>query len=287
MIASITLVVCVLCFIIYTYINQMKIAKWWFKCYNIIWTINKKQSVSITFDDAIYKNGKSFKKIIETLNKHKCNATFFIIASYVNVENINLLVSAVKNGHHLANHGKYNTRHAGLTYDELDNELTTCNKLIEKSEQVGFQEAEINIDGAQKMIKMVRNNERIMYQDEEYASFLWQKLQPYIKSEVGNSFATGLNEMFRFYKYNPGQRFKMHRDGSYKRSESEFSYYTFLIYLNDRYEGGETKFASGEIITPKTGTALIFEHSLRHEGARLTSGCKYVLRSDIMYKNKQ
>ncbi|MBF4486121.1 2OG-Fe(II) oxygenase [Flavobacterium sp. CSZ] len=166
-----------------------------------------------------------------------------------------------------------------LTIDE-------CNKLIEKSEQVGFQEAEINIDGAQKMIKMVRNNERIMYQDEEYASFLWQKLQPYIKSEVGNSFATGLNEMFRFYKYNPGQRFKMHRDGSYKRSESEFSYYTFLIYLNDRYEGGETKFASGEIITPKTGTALIFEHSQRHEGSALISGIKYVLRSDVMYKLK-
>ncbi|OMQ12592.1 2OG-Fe(II) oxygenase [[Flexibacter] sp. ATCC 35103] len=166
-----------------------------------------------------------------------------------------------------------------LTIDE-------CNKLIEKSEQVGFQEAEINIDGAQTMMKMVRNNERIMYQDDDYASFLWKKLQPHVKSEVGNSVAIGLNEMFRFYKYNPGQRFKMHRDGSYKRSESEYSYYTFLIYLNDSYEGGETKFASGEIIMPKTGTALIFEHSQRHEGAALISGIKYVLRSDIMYKLK-
>jgi len=78
----------------------------------------------------------------------------------------------------------------------------------------------------------------------------------------------------------------MHRDGSYKRSESEFSYYTFLIYLNEIYEGGETKFASGEIITPKTGTVLIFEHSQRHEGTALISGIKYVLRSDIMYKLK-
>lgn len=171
----------------------------------------------------------------------------------------------------------------------IENFLTVdeCHELIHKSEQIGFEEAGVNIDGAQKMIKMVRNNERIMYQDEEYASFLWQKLQPYIKSEVGNSTAIGLNEMFRFYKYNPGQRFKMHRDGSYKRSESEFSYYTFLIYLNEEYEGGETKFASGEIITPKTGTALVFEHSQRHEGAALISGIKYVLRSDIMYKLKE
>ncbi|SHL78566.1 prolyl hydroxylase family protein [Flavobacterium chilense] len=171
----------------------------------------------------------------------------------------------------------------------IENFLTVdeCHELIQKSEQIGFEEAGVNIDGAQKMIKMVRNNERILYQNEEYASFLWQKLQPYIKSEVGNSTAIGLNEMFRFYKYNPGQRFKMHRDGSYKRSESEFSYYTFLIYLNEEYEGGETKFASGEIITPKTGTALVFEHSQRHEGAALISGIKYVLRSDIMYKLKE
>ncbi|UTN05028.1 2OG-Fe(II) oxygenase [Flavobacterium bizetiae] len=170
----------------------------------------------------------------------------------------------------------------------IDNFLTVdeCNELIEKSEQIGFEEAGVNIDGAQKMMKMVRNNERIMYQDDDYASFFWQKLQPHVKSEVGNSFAIGLNEMFRFYKYNPGQRFKMHRDGSYKRSESEYSYYTFLIYLNDSYEGGETKFASGEIIMPKTGTALIFEHSQRHEGAALISGIKYVLRSDIIYKLK-
>ncbi|WP_286965684.1 prolyl hydroxylase family protein [Flavobacterium sp. UBA4854] len=170
----------------------------------------------------------------------------------------------------------------------IDNFLTVeeCNELIERSEQMGFEEAEVNVDGAQKMMKMVRNNERIMYQDDEYASLLWQKLEPYVRAEVGNSTAIGLNEMFRFYKYNPSQRFKMHIDGSYKRNELESSYYTFLIYLNDGYEGGETKFATGEIIEPKTGSALIFEHKQRHEGASLISGIKYVLRTDIMYKSK-
>lgn len=176
----------------------------------------------------------------------------------------------------------------GLEIYTIDNflSLDECNKLIEQSEQIGFEEAGVNVDGAQKMMKMVRNNERIMYEDQEYASLLWQKLEPFIKPEIENSIASGLNEMFRFYKYNPSQRFKMHRDGSYKRNESECSYYTFLIYLNEGYEGGETKFASGEIITPKTGTALIFEHSQRHEGAALISGIKYVLRSDVMYKLK-
>lgn len=176
----------------------------------------------------------------------------------------------------------------GLEIYTIDNllSLEECNELVKKSELIGYEEAEVNVDGAQKMMKMVRNNERIMYEDHEYASLIWQKLKSYVKPVVNESIAIGLNEMFRFYKYNPSQRFKMHRDGSYKRNESEFSYYTFLIYLNEGYEGGETKFASGEIIAPKTGTALIFEHSQRHEGAALISGIKYVLRSDIMYKLK-
>lgn len=169
----------------------------------------------------------------------------------------------------------------------IENFLTTdeCISLIEKSENIGYEEAKVNIDGAQKVMKTVRNNERVMYEDFAYAAYLWEKLRPFVKPMIGNSSATGLNEMFRFYKYNPGQRFKMHRDGSFMRNESEFSFYTFMIYLNDEYEGGETTFASGEIIAPKTGMALIFEHSQRHEGSGLVSGTKYVLRSDIMYKH--
>ena len=89
--------------------------------------------------------------------------------------------------------------------------------------------------------------------------------------------------MFRIYKYSPGQRFKMHRDGSYIRNEHEKSFYTFLIYLNDDFEGGETEFEGLFTVAPKKGSALVFHHPLRHEGKTLISGLKYVLRTDIMY----
>lgn len=170
----------------------------------------------------------------------------------------------------------------------IDHFLTDeeCDAWITKSEQIGFEEAKVNMDGGQKMMKMIRNNERILYTDLIYAFQLWKRLKPYIRPVIGNSYALGLNEMFRFYKYSPGQRFKMHRDGSFIRNETEFSYYTFMIYLNDDFEGGATKFESGEYVLPEKGTALIFEHSLRHEGARLDSGLKYVLRTDIMYKHR-
>ena len=56
--------------------------------------------------------------------------------------------------------------------------------------------------------------------------------------------------LFRIYKYTEGQRFKMHRDGSYERNAKECSFYSFLIYLNEGYLGGETYFENGINIVP-------------------------------------
>jgi hypothetical protein len=160
-----------------------------------------------------------------------------------------------------------------------------CVALIEKSEAIGYEEATVDVgNGVQRMIKGVRNNERVLYKDPAYATFIWERLKDFAPEGTDQRSATGLNELFRFYKYSPGQRFKMHKDGSFERNRFEASQYTFMIYLNEAYTGGETIFASGEVIRPETGTALIFHHPLRHEGALLTEGVKYVLRTDIMYK---
>jgi prolyl 4-hydroxylase len=163
--------------------------------------------------------------------------------------------------------------------------LQECQDLIAKSETMGYEEATVDVGhGVQRMIKGVRNNERVLYKDNAYATFIWERLKDFTPEGTDNRSAVGVNELFRFYKYSPGQRFKMHKDGSFERNSFEASQYTFMIYLNEAYTGGETIFASGEIIRPETGTALIFHHPLRHEGALLTAGVKYVLRTDIMYK---
>ncbi len=36
-------------------------------------------------------------------------------------------------------------------------------------------------------------------------------------------------------------------------------------------------------ITPAAGTALFFTHEIWHEGAQVTVGRKYVLRTDVLY----
>ena len=163
-----------------------------------------------------------------------------------------------------------------------------CRQYIEFGISEGFEEAKINKRGEQVMNKSVRNNERLLFFDQDLADKLWGRLSEFVPDTNGTYRKTGLNEMFRIYAYDIGQQFKVHQDGSYIRNEDERSLYSFLIYLNDDFEGGETNFVEQFSVKPKQGMALIFKHWYVHEGKPVISGHKYVLRTDIMFnKSKQ
>lgn len=158
-----------------------------------------------------------------------------------------------------------------------------CDHYIDLTQDKDFEEAKINVHGNQVMNKGVRNNDRLMVFDNDLAKNLFQRANEFLPQTHEDDKILDFNEMFRIYKYSPGKRFKMHRDGSYVRNESEKSFYTFMIYLNDDFEGGETQFENLFTVAPKKGSALVFYHPLRHEGKTLISGLKYVLRTDVMY----
>jgi len=160
-----------------------------------------------------------------------------------------------------------------------------CQQFIELTENIGYEAALIQVgNGKQRLVKSVRNNQRVMLLNEPMAESLWESLAPFVPSYHGKCRAISLNEMLRFYKYDIGQSFKKHRDASYIRPNGEASFFTFLIYLNHDFDGGSTLFDNGVEVMPHTGSALIFEHQLRHQGSQVTKGTKYVLRSDIMYR---
>lgn len=161
-----------------------------------------------------------------------------------------------------------------------------CNSFIKQTEAKGYREATIDAGMGQRVVKSVRNNKRVMYIDQDLATEIWSDLSQLAPQTIGNSEAIGLNEMFRFYRYHPGEEFKRHRDQSFIRNSDEASFYTFMIYLNDNFEGGETSFPD-KIVRPIAGLALIFLHSLEHAGNPVKKGTKYVLRTDIMYRMNQ
>jgi prolyl 4-hydroxylase len=160
-----------------------------------------------------------------------------------------------------------------------------CLDTIVKSEGVGYELAKVNTASGTRVRTDIRNNSRAFYKSEDLAQELWEKLGPHVPAQFGNSMAIGLNELFRFYRYQRGHQFKGHFDESYVRNEREASYFTFMVYLNDNFQGGDTAFR-GLRIRPRQGMALIFLHSLYHEGSEVTQGVKYVLRSDVMYRTE-
>lgn len=187
-----------------------------------------------------------------------------------------------------------------------------CQRLIELSEQVGYDEALVNIGGGrQKLISDVRNNERCIIDDAELAEAMYERIRSACDGDLNllnaaftqreeeddSYYVVGMNERLRFLRYDPGTYFDYHLDGSYVRGLeagrerfNETSFVTVQIYLNEGFQGGATRFgmnsAKGFDVIPETGMVLLFEHRLWHTGALLEQGRKYAIRSDIMYTTR-
>lgn len=86
----------------------------------------------LTIDDAPYTD-KTFLQTLNALYENGCTATFFInnfrVLTDVHRE---LLVRAVRQGNHLANHGEMHRFHALLSEAELYTEITNCQLLIDE-----------------------------------------------------------------------------------------------------------------------------------------------------------
>lgn len=157
-----------------------------------------------------------------------------------------------------------------------------CDQFIADSEQLGFMQAVISTKDGDQLLIDARNNDRILYDNPQLAAWLYQRALPLLPAQIDGWRPSGFNERFRFYRYTEHQYFTWHQDGTFRRSDHEESFLTFIMYLNDAYMGGETQFGWDTVI-PQQGAALVFPHRLRHQGARVLSGTKYVLRTDVMY----
>ena len=161
-----------------------------------------------------------------------------------------------------------------------------CREWIEFAEAQGFDNAPISVgQGKEQINQNIRNNSRAMIDDENKAFGIWQRAKEHLPKMLYGRVALGLNERLRFYRYDAGQKFAFHFDGSFRRPRGDASLLTFMIYLNDEFTGGETTFMNTDntIVKPKTGMMLVFRHELLHEGSAVLTGRKYVLRSDVMF----
>ena len=189
-----------------------------------------------------------------------------------------------------------------------------CQQLINVTEELGYTE-----DAAVSLGRNVRHNMNLNWiVDEESEKAIWNKASG--KFSANNQHfmkrkPLGLNQRFRFYKYEQGDFFNFHHDGAWPGSKiindspiadaygDRQSLFTFLLFLNDDYQGGETLFvvndtntaspkasSSGEVVSVRTPkcAALCFPHGSHpehclHGSQVISQGVKYIIRTDVLF----
>lgn len=133
---------------------------------------------------------------------------------------------------------------------------------------------------------LYRNQDRVIRDDPGVAADLFRRLRPHLPERMGPLRLFGLNDRLRFYRYRPGQRFEPHMDHWYRPNERQITLHTVLVYFNDDFEGGETRFQEQveQVLHPRRGTVVLFQHKIRHEGCEVRRGTKYALRTDVIYR---
>lgn len=193
----------------------------------------------------------------------------------------------------------------------LHNVLTPaeCSELIDRAEENGFEDASIY---DRRTNHVHRNCERNVSDDLNTVENWFERIAhalkdtpherklmnaPWIDTLRNGKYieAVGLNERLRLLRYKSGEFFHSHNDATFVRGADqglragEQSYVSVHVYLNQKFKGGNTTFhARGRYfdVKPRTGSILIFEHNILHEGQKVTHGKKYVVRTDIMYTTK-
>ncbi|KAK4137205.1 hypothetical protein BT67DRAFT_98565 [Trichocladium antarcticum] len=197
----------------------------------------------------------------------------------------------------------------GLTLATRVLSPTECKAIIAAGESVNFfPDAPLREDGD---VSVLAHNFYWVV-DQQFHDTLWSRIAPFAPSVDGRA-GRGLNRRFRVYRYVPGAEYRCHIDGAWPPSgilpddtyvydasppdRRQSSLFTFLIYLNDEFEGGETTFflpaaregvLNAYPVRPVMGAVAIFPHgdtrgALLHEGTGVREGAKYVIRTEIEY----
>ncbi|APR87270.1 eukaryotic Peptidyl prolyl 4-hydroxylase, alpha subunit protein [Minicystis rosea] len=172
-----------------------------------------------------------------------------------------------------------------------------CAAIVAGADAHTWLPATVNRAEGRAVERGLRDSSTAVLHDRAIAEDLHRRVLPHVPAHMtaelhGGSrtrmAVAGVHVPVRIYRYEPGQHFGLHQDQSYFGADGTKSLLTFMVYLNDDFEGGETEFPEQDrIIVPKTGTALLFQHMVLHAGKRVTSGTKLVLRSDVLYRAEE
>lgn len=125
---------------------------------------------------------------------------------------------------------------------------------------------------------------------------VWGRLREVLPATYQGHELVGFDEKIRFNVQYEGGQVAPHFDLASFQANSDRSFITVLIYLNDNFKDGHTRFFDNEAflsrnarsaksldIRPARGQVVIFQHDTYHCGALCVGAAKYALRFDAVY----
>ncbi len=190
-----------------------------------------------------------------------------------------------------------------------------CQAFISATEGLGYHE-----DAAVSLGRHIRHNMNLNWIIDTFTERrIWARAAPFFNDHDSlylGKMPLGINQRFRFYRYEKGDYFGIHTDGAWPGSQvvsgkpiadafgDRYSLYTFLILLNDDFTGGQTQFfldendvtkparspqtASIQGVRTPTGGVLCFPHGSHplhclHASQEISQGVKYIIRTDVLF----
>jgi hypothetical protein len=160
--------------------------------------------------------------------------------------------------------------------------LDDCAQLIATATISTWLPATINGPDGRYRNERVRNNDLALIADAALAARLTERVAAAVPPKMFGLAFHSIHPSLRVYRYQPGQYFAPHSDQPYFDDAGRQSRLTLIVYLDSACVNG----SSGEpplVIAPTVGKLLWFQHMLVHEGRRVESGIKHVLRTDAIY----
>ncbi|KAI8816679.1 uncharacterized protein EV422DRAFT_544490 [Fimicolochytrium jonesii] len=191
-----------------------------------------------------------------------------------------------------------------------------CAQILRTTEAVGYTPDEPIAGAASEQTSVLAHN-LFWLADTELLGMIFDRVKEHLPQTLPSISPTsppklaGINSRWRVYRYVPGAVYRPHIDGAWPASgldpqTGEYVYdmykdrrskLTFLVYLNDGFDGGHTTFfipsaVPGKMnaypVQPRAGCVLCFPHgeakgALLHEGSPVIQGKKYIIRADVLY----
>jgi len=177
------------------------------------------------------------------------------------------------------------TRYKGITADGLNEEVKKTMDFIIPNDYLDSEDINKTKWAHICEILTLQLQENIT----EYITSL-KSHEKFLADEYKMIYAKYLTEdNFQIQKYTKGEgKYIYHEDSSIDWERRRYRVITFLWYLNDVYEGGETEILGDILVKPERGKLLLFPASwtFPHRGKMPISNDKYIL-TGWFYINKE